>query len=848
MFNKLIIPIALILIFCFLSTNYFPWNDAINNAFLNFLYTIRGDRELSENILLVFISAEDIKALGGWPLSRDYYGYFTHIVSSKEAQVIGFDLLFHQPDTRHPEYDRRLANFFEAAGNICLPMAFSELTAEKKLNDRYPVDLFTGEEPTYPINEIRNHIKGMGFSNLGKDAVINRVPLLISHADSLIPSFGLELARLYLNCSISDVTTFSIKMNNPDGKSISVPIDHRGRFLLNHFGDIENVQTIGFLELLKTYETNPDSIQLKNKLVLIAVTAPGISPVKATPLSSTMPAVLIHATVAENILQQNYLTGLAFYVQWLIIILLIGVPWFFHQRMTRRSFTIMNAVILVCYWLTAGILFSFANVLLPIFYPTIALIAVFIIITIKSNREQQIADQSIHQLLAEQIAFKEKQLADAKIKLQELQARLEQESEISEQSLQLAEERKNAILKLEKEIGDIQSYIIHENQMKQPQFREIICAENSSMVHVLNLVSKVATDDIPVLITGETGTGKEMIARAIHQTSRRKNAPFVAINCGALTETLLDSELFGHEKGSFTGAQTRRKGRFELATGGTIFLDEITETTNAFQARLLRVLQEGAFERVGGEHTIRVDVRVIAATNKDLLLEMETNRFRADLFYRLNGFPIAVPPLRERMIDIPLLAVFFLRKHGYHTIESFSDRAMEKLQSFHWPGNVRELENVVRRAAIMAQSDGRSIIQENDLPLEVANSELLDVYNPLESQILDMLRSLKFSRSAISQTAKALGNRDRGTITEYFRGMCFEQLAVSEFNIDTAAKSIAGAADADVIERVKTKISEYLNNISPEKISIEEASASSKGLPKKYNPYFLQVIEHLHRS
>jgi len=329
---------------------------------------------------------------------------------------------------------------------------------------------------------------------------------------------------------------------------------------------------------------------------------------------------------------------------------------------------------------------------------------------------------------------------------------------------------------------------------------------------------------------------------------KRRNAAFVAINCGALPETLLESELFGHEKGSFTGAGARRRGRFELANGGTIFLDEITETTPAFQTRLLRVLQDGAFERLGGEETIKVDVRVIAASNKDLQAEVKQGRFRVDLFYRLNGFSLTIPSLLDRRDDIPLLAAHFLKKHGHQAVTAFSDRAMEILQTHHWPGNVRELENVVRRAAILAQSAGRKIIQHGDLPREITERDAPQaaaaVYQSLEAQILETLRALKFSRSAITQTAKALGNRDRGTITEYFRGLCFEHLVNAGYDVEAAARALAATADAQTIERVKAKIQEYLKSLQSPAADGPGSASLYKGLPKKYHPYLEQVLAH----
>jgi two-component system response regulator HydG len=230
------------------------------------------------------------------------------------------------------------------------------------------------------------------------------------------------------------------------------------------------------------------------------------------------------------------------------------------------------------------------------------------------------------------------------------------------------------------------------------------------------LISDIANTDSTVLIQGESGTGKELIARAIHFNSHRKNKPFVVANCSAYSQNLLESELFGHEKGSFTGAIRRKIGRFEMANGGTIFLDEIGEVSPPTQILLLRVLQDHRFERVGGEETLEVDVRVIAATNKKLTEEMKKGTFREDLYYRLNVIPIFIPPLRERKDDIPVLASHFLQKFIHERgkeVTSFSPEVMEILLAHSWPGNVRELENVIDHAIIIAKQNK---ILTKDLP------------------------------------------------------------------------------------------------------------------------------------
>ena len=257
---------------------------------------------------------------------------------------------------------------------------------------------------------------------------------------------------------------------------------------------------------------------------------------------------------------------------------------------------------------------------------------------------------------------------------------------------------------------------------------------SSQMRDVLQMVKQVGPSAATVLITGESGAGKEVIADAIHAASPRRDRQLVKISCAALPDTLLESELFGYEKGAFTGATARKEGRFELASGGTLFLDEIGEIAPAIQVKLLRVLQDGRFERLGGTRTIDTDVRVIAATNKDLQREIAERRFREDLFYRLNVVEIHIPPLRDRKDDIPLLATYFLKVYGaknQKTLEGFSQYAMEALMSYDWPGNVRELENAIERAVVLTPNT--KIIPLSALPQ--AMSGFAECRHPLTFKI-----------------------------------------------------------------------------------------------------------------
>jgi two-component system NtrC family response regulator len=250
-----------------------------------------------------------------------------------------------------------------------------------------------------------------------------------------------------------------------------------------------------------------------------------------------------------------------------------------------------------------------------------------------------------------------------------------------------------------------------------------IVGNSRAIRDVLTMVERAAPSKSTVLITGESGTGKELVARAIHYSSPRKDGPFISVNCMALNAGVLESELFGHEKGSFTGATAMKRGRFEMAHGGTLFLDEIGELSHDMQVKLLRVLQERTFERVGGSAPIEVDIRVVAATNKNLLEEVGKGSFREDLYYRLNVVQVELPPLRERREDIPLLAAHFVHKYAEDNElpqKNFSPEALDYLTGYEWPGNIRQLENIVERCMVLTPS---ATIGVEDLPHEIRDEE-----------------------------------------------------------------------------------------------------------------------------
>ncbi|MGC8602498.1 MAG: nif-specific transcriptional activator NifA [Desulfomonilaceae bacterium] len=328
-------------------------------------------------------------------------------------------------------------------------------------------------------------------------------------------------------------------------------------------------------------------------------------------------------------------------------------------------------------------------------------------------------------------------------------------------------------VRLRQEAQEERQRLMEENTRLQSELRERfrpsnIVGNSKAMRAVYDLISQVSPSEATVLVRGESGTGKELVAHAIHYNSPRADRPFIKVNCGALPESVVESELFGHERGAFTGAIATRKGRFELAHSGTIFLDEIGDLSPTTQIKLLRVLQEKEFERVGGSSTQRSDVRIITATNRDLERLIVDGLFRQDLYYRLNVFPIHIPPLRERKTDIPLLADYFIEKYSRANdkrVLRISTPAIDMLMSYHWPGNVRELENCIERAVLLSSDQ---VIHSHNLPptLQTAEASGTIPYGTLDATLSNVERdlimdALKAARGNKAKAARALGLTER---------------------------------------------------------------------------------------
>jgi len=372
-------------------------------------------------------------------------------------------------------------------------------------------------------------------------------------------------------------------------------------------------------------------------------------------------------------------------------------------------------------------------------------------------------------LAIEDVTEREKYKRNLEEMVQKRTIELVAAKEEAEKSRDLTESALNEIKKLKDQLEAERAYL--QEEIKLEFNHEHIIGQSNEINYVFFKVEQIAATDTNVLILGETGTGKELVARAIHGLSQRKDRALVKMNCAALPANLIESELFGHEKGAFTGAHSRRLGRFEIANGASIFLDEIGELPLELQPKLLRVIQDGEFERLGSSHTIRVDVRIIAATNRNLEEEVRNGNFREDLWYRLNVFPITIPPLRQRIEDTPLLVDFYVKKISKRlgkTIEMIPVSVMKSLQQYHWPGNIRELENVLERAVINSSGPKLRLVDELKKPYKEMSTSHETLAAVERDYIIHVLETTNWKVSGNGGAAELLG-LDRSTLRARMR-------------------------------------------------------------------------------
>ncbi len=813
------------------------WQSASEDASAALYARVRGERTLDDRLLFVDISAEDIRDLGGWPITRDYYGYFLYALSSHQPRLVVFDILMEQPRPDYPEYDRLFAEYLETSTPVMLPMAFARFTPPS-----HPNGYFTGDDPGWPHPALLERVSGCGFSNVPASSALSRLPLVAMDLDSMRLSLAAEVARQYWGGHPFLLQPGLLVFEDDDGNRHAIALDAKGQLRLNHFGG-RRLQRLGFVAALQQLREHPENLDLKNRIVFVGVTAPGVAVSKTTALNPVLPAALLQLTAVDNLLQGSELVPLPRWLQVLLLVLFCLSLVFCLQRFSAFHGAVIFIAALLLSVLLGQVLFQW-HWIWPLFSPLAAMVLSGSVLLIHKTGLQRARTEELHACLQEEIRVKAAALQEAQRQLDSLQSRLlDDTASADDPALQRLLEKERAVAEMKNRLEDLQAALQPGSQRQESKY-DIVYSSNSPMADVLHTIELLSPSDISVIIEGETGTGKEMVARAIHRAGKRSAAPFLAVNCGALAETLLESELFGHEKGSFTGAIARRRGLFELADTGTLFLDEISETSPAFQAKLLRVLQDKVVQRLGGETPFSVDVRIIAASNRDLKQLVEEEKFRMDLFYRLNGMTIALPALRERSMDITVLARHFLTQLDSERPMNLSEEALIILMDYSWPGNIRELDNVLRRAVLMARGRNRDLIEKEDLPGNLlAIKRDSSVYLSLEEQILHSLRTLEFSHTAIAQTALALGGRDRGTVTEYFRGLCFEYLVAEKYSVQDAARALAGTGKSETVMRVRKKLQAYVDNLKTH--TMASVSLPCKGLPRKYHAALQLVIQHL---
>ncbi len=840
-------------------------------------YSLRGAERADTNLVIVYIDNDAIKVLG-WPVRRNFYALMIKALTDLRARAIGVDIVFEDPSTEYPEYDDLLGNMIASSGRVVLQSYFGSVGAEDRGTPgkvaappmfSYPQvgdQLQKGRELHLPLNKFAQGAAGIGHVNLVNEADI---PLFLRTGDSVVPSFGMELLRVYKGCQRSDVAYGNRRVTlRSRGGEIDFCTSDDGVVRLNYPGGISSFTLFPFIDVLKSYDAqalHPTLLRerrggsipvarLKDKIVIIGVIAEGRGDFRYTPVDPRLPATVLHTVFLDDALRSGFLHGSG---TWLVGALCLVVGLVCSGSVLFLSRGIAQIILVIFLVVTTGIsfgLFMAWSYILPlsplVFVGLVTAGGAFLF-------KHRLVQEQVDSLQAEQRSILT-QLRDKEAKLAVLEKELldvtEAKSKDSNEGL-LEEIRryKAEIRDLSSKADDMEEFRVEEGNRRPVtgEFAGIVYDTTGKMADIVEFVIKIAGSDAPVLILGESGTGKELVARALHVRSRRADKPFVAVNCGALAEGLLESELFGHEKGAFTGAVRDRPGRFELANGGTIFLDEIGEVSEAFQVKLLRVLQEGEFERVGATKTNKVDVRVIAATNKDLRQAVEEKRFRQDLYYRLNVLTIDLPPLRARKGDVPLLVEHFLRREGPGV--RISRNVMDALQRYAWPGNIRELESVLKRAVLLASSDQRAMITMKDMTGEIAAAILGAV--AVEEQILELLREKGFSRSSISDTAEELGGLNRGTVAEHLRGQCLQTFLEHRFDFEETVRHISLSTDKEVNGRVRKKLREYLSNLAeaidtsrPWETTKAALQPKTKNLPQRYHSALETVAEAYFRG
>lgn len=811
--KKFFIRIAVILVTAIFLLLFRPLSNTINSETENLFAGIRGEIQPDTNIVLIHITDEDLQRIGPWPIKRNYYALLVNELTKLGVKKIGLEIFLSSRFVTQTIYDNLLENEIEKSGKVVLSSVVGQITEKD--------GKFFTDSLSYPSPKLLNESFPTGHLNYIKDTEF-KIPLIINNRGIGEKAFAFQLA---------DEQTFD--------KSIMVNF-------VSSWKKFKSYSATEFSEL--AFSDSKKLTELRDKFVIIGVSDPQIAPAIETTFDEQLPGFALHAFALDNILDSRSINTKFYFLSGVIFILIILLFIFYQEFHSKKSYltyvTLLIAIFTISFVLSA---FLYIKLTSAFFISPFVVLIIFDAITKLAEKKVELEGiigetEALRSLLSK----KEKELSQLQKELNSAFAETPADKISDEESVQLIvkiKSLKSDIEKLRESEKDRTGAMI-ESQNHVENFHGIVY-RSKVMTKIADLIEKAAPTDTTILIIGESGTGKELVARAIHSLSERKENNFVAVNCGALTESLLESELFGYVRGAFTGANTDKLGRFEIADNGTIFLDEIGETSENFQVKLLRVLQSGEIEKVGSTKQYHVNVRVVAATNKELDSLVKEKKFRKDLYYRLNVFQIVLPPLRERKEDIDIIANHFLKAEGELY---FSKAVIQALNDYDWKGNVRELQSVIKRAAIFAKSDKRNMIQLSDLPGELVKEAK---YN-FEDLVLESLRSKKFSHSSITETAKELGNVNRTMIAENFRGIVFKILIENNFDIDKTVVQVAVSSEEEVKEKVHSKIQTLLANIEDDVKRINKTdfetvkknfSSKYKNLPVKFHSYLDEVIK-----
>jgi transcriptional regulator with GAF, ATPase, and Fis domain/CHASE2 domain-containing sensor protein len=775
----------------------------IDNNLTKLFYKTGGEAKPDTNIVIIHITESDIESIGPWPVKRSFYALLINSLNELKVSKIGLEVFLSARFAAQAVYDNLLTREIEKAGNVVLSSVAGNVSEWK--------DYYLSDSLSYPSPKLLNESLITGHLNYLDEKGI-KIPLTIKTANETEKAFSLMLSGIE---------------------------DDRKEIYLNIFTDWKNFTNYSLLDFFDLFRNDIDSLSfLKDKIVLIGISDPQL----AFSLSGNfgnLPGAALHAFAGDNLINNRTINYNFYYISAVLFFIFFILLVFVSHSLTSRLIRIY-LYSLIAFIILSLLLFNIFYI--KLFYTAFVIPFLFLILF-----------DAVNYFLEKQRIFKstvtESEVLKSLLKKKEQElALLQKEHDSAAVSASLNEKinaLKNEINRLKEKDEDLVEAEI--SFKSQPEIFYGIVYRSKAVAKVVDLIKRTAPEDATVLILGESGTGKELAAKAVHTLSKRSGNNFVAVNCGALSDSLLESELFGHVKGAFTGSVADKIGRFEAADRGTIFLDEIAETSENFQVKLLRVIQSGEFEKAGSSKTQRADVRIIAATNKNLESAVKEKKFREDLYYRLNVIKIELPPLREHKEDIEVLIDYFIRRESPGV--KISQAVVKAMKEYQWKGNVRELESAIKRAYIYAKSSGRDIIQLSDLPSEIVKNTSVN----FEDVVIESLRSRKFSHSSVTETAKELGNVSRTLVSENFRGFALKTLVENNFSINEAAELISSSEDEEINERVRTKLEIFLSNIESDvkNLNLKEfeavksrLSSKYKNLPQRFHYYLDESIRY----